>query len=105
MPKTLKVLERAKKELFRKVSSTNEIIKGSLVIMSRVCGHPNCKCVRGEKHVSLYLSQFANGKPRMLYIPKAIEKQIKNAVGNYKEMIKCINELSEINIEIIKKQI
>ena len=105
MPKTLKVLESSKKELFRKISNTDEIIKGSLVTMRRVCGHPNCKCVRGEKHVSLYLSQYVKGKPRMSYIPKTIEKQTKTAVQNYKEMVKCINALTEINIEILKKQI
>lgn len=105
MPKTLKVLERSRKEVFRKVSRTDEIIKGSLVTMRRECGHPNCRCAKGEKHVSLYLSQFVNGKPRMTYIPKTIEKQTQAAVKNYKEMVKCINELSGINLEIIKKQL
>lgn len=105
MPKTLKVLERAKKELFKKMSATDEFIKGSLVTMRRKCGHPNCKCAKGEKHVSLYLSQFVHGKPRMKYIPRTMEKQIKTAVQNYKELVKCINELSGLNLEIVKKQL
>lgn len=105
MAQTLKVLERTKKEWFKKASRTDEIIKGSIVTMRRVCGHPNCKCAKGEKHVSPYLSQFVSGKPRMTYLPKTIEKHTKIAVQNYKEMVKCINELSGINLEILKKQI
>ena len=105
MSKSLKVLERNRKEVFRKMPKTEEIIKGTLVVMHNKCGKPNCKCLRGEPHIALALSQYVHGKTKMTYIPKAITNEVKFAVRNYKDSIKCINELSGINLEIVKKQI
>ena len=105
MSKSLKVLERNRKEVFRKMPRTEEIIKGTLVVMRNKCGKPNCKCQKGHPHIALALSQYVNGKTRMTYIPKAIAKEVKTAVDNYKGTKKCINELSGINLEIVKKQI
>ncbi len=105
MNKSIKALERNRKEVFRRMPKTNEIIKGTLVIMHNKCGKPNCKCQRGERHICLALSRYVNGKTKMTYIPKVIEKEIREAVKNYKGMMKCINELSRINLEIIKKHL
>jgi len=39
-----------------KLADSKRLLCGSLVTMARVCGNPNCKCIReGKKHVSLYL--------------------------------------------------
>lgn len=105
MNKSIKVLERNRKEVFRKMPKTDKIIKGTLVLMHNKCGKPNCKCKKGERHICLALSRYVKGKTKMTYIPKVIEKEAREFVQNYKGMMKCINELSGINIEIMKKQI
>ncbi|MCD6326254.1 hypothetical protein J7M28_01675 [bacterium] len=30
----------------------------SAVVMSRVCGKPNCRCTKGHKHESLYVTRY-----------------------------------------------
>ena len=67
----LKALERIHKKLPRK---TDLLIRGSLVTMIRVCGRKNCRCFKGYKHRSLYLSQSVKGKLKMIYIPNSLLK-------------------------------
>ena len=81
-----------------------KIIKGSPVKLERKCGKKNCKCQRGKKHASLYLSQSKNGKTIMTYIPKQKEELVKKYVTQYKQMLGIINELSDINMQILKLQ-
>ena len=56
------------------------LLKGSLVTMSRTCGKPNCKCLRGEKHVSLYLSLRVGKARKMIYVPPALEETVRSWV-------------------------
>jgi hypothetical protein len=88
--------------LSRQLPQNPKIIKGSLVEARRVCGKPNCRCQKGEKHASLYLSVSCAGKTRMTYIPKKLETQVKQAVKRYKQLLRIVEELSELNLRIIK---
>ncbi len=102
MEKSLKVLQRKKEEIFKKIPYTDEIVKGTLIEMHNVCGKANCKCQRGEKHNCLGLSYYADRQSKVTYIPKTMEKDFKRYVGNYKRVMRCINEISKLNIEIMK---
>ncbi len=79
------------------------VIKGSLVYLKRICGKPNCRCVRGKKHVSLYLSRSIKGKTTMIYIPHRYEDAVKKGVAEYKSILKSLDGLSQINLEAIKQ--
>jgi len=57
-------------------------VRGTIITMSRVCGNPNCRCAKGQKHVSLYLSRSEAGKPKLMFIPKRYEKMVKGWVEN-----------------------
>lgn len=85
------------------LNKQGKIIKGCFVVLKRVCGKKNCKCYKkGELHSSLYLSQSRNGKTKMIYIPKKHEKEVKEYAKNHKQILKSLEELSEINLKIIK---
>jgi hypothetical protein len=71
-------------------------LRGTLSVRSRQCGKPNCHCVRGELHASLYLVQSRPGKPRQLCIPKEWEDRVREAVHNYQRMQQLIEEISEL---------
>lgn len=100
--RVLKVLEKLYKKLPKK---TDLLIRGSLVTMVRVCGGKNCRCLRGYKHRSLYLSQSRNGKLHMLYIPREAEEAAKEGVLNYRKVKKLLNRLSQIHIAHLKRKI
>lgn len=76
-----------------------EIVLGSLVEMKRKCGKPNCKCVKGRKHVSLYLSCRYKGKRKMICLPKGVEKKAREAYGRYRTMQRMLNVISAACVE------
>jgi hypothetical protein len=71
-------------------------LRGTLSVRSRQCGKPNCRCVRGRLHTSLYLVQSHGGKLRQLAVPRAWEERVREAVHNYQHMQELIEEISEL---------
>lgn len=78
-------------------------LRGTLSVRSRPCGKPNCHCARGQLHASLYLVQSRQGKLRQLSIPKQWEDRVRQAVGNYQQMRRLIEEISELEWKRLKE--
>ncbi len=97
-----RLLNRRKKVL-SKVPKLEESIRGTLVIMSRFCGKPNCRCQKGYKHKSVYLSQSQKGKTKMIYIPEASVEKVKGYIKNYKKTKGVLNIVSDINIQLLTR--
>lgn len=51
-----------------------------LSVRARICGKPNCKCQKGEKHVDLFLVMSKGGKVEQLYIPREKEETVRQQV-------------------------
>ncbi|MHC4697504.1 MAG: DUF6788 family protein [Planctomycetota bacterium] len=47
--------ERDRRSRLAQLAHGAGLLRGSLAIRERACGKSNCKCAKGEKHVSLYL--------------------------------------------------
>ena len=77
-----------------KILHDREFVRASLVTMSRVCGNPNCRCAKGEKHVSLYLSHSQGGRTRKLFVPKKYEARVKRWIENYRRVRQLMEEVS-----------
>lgn len=101
--KMIKKEREATSEL-AKLTHESEYIRGNLVTMARVCGNPNCKCARGEKHVSLYLSIKKGGKQKMIYIPRDWEDTVKRWVKRYHRIKYLLEKVSEINRDRLVKR-
>jgi len=84
--------QRQARSKLAKLVHEHSFVRGTLITMSRVCGNPNCRCARGEKHVSLYLSRSESGKPTLLFIPKKYERMVQGWIENYRS----IKELLEV---------
>ena len=81
-----------------RLPAINDVIRGSAVIMERACGSSSCRCLKGHKHRSLYVSQYHRGANRMVYIPKAREKKVLRLIRNYRMIKSAINKASELNL-------
>ena len=81
-----------------RLPAIDDVIRGSAVIMERVCGSSSCRCLRGHKHRSLYISQYHKGSGRMVYIPKEREKKALKLVDNYRILKAAIYKASELNL-------
>jgi hypothetical protein len=75
-----------------------------LSVRPRKCGKPNCRCARGELHSSLYLVQSHDGKPRQLCIPKLWEERVRQAVNDFQEMQRLIEEISELEWKRVREK-
>jgi len=78
-------------------------IKGAIVISERTCGKLGCRCTRGEKHLSCYLSVRHKGKRKMIYVPRELEERIRTWVKTYKQGIRLIDIISESSLNRLVK--
>jgi uncharacterized protein DUF6788 len=88
--------ERRRRSRIAKLAHYSKVLRGTLSVRKNTCGKPNCCCTRGEPHIALYLVQSQKGKPRQLFIPKTWEQRVRQAVTDYQELQKLVEELSEI---------
>lgn len=104
MDKKVKGLLRKRRLMLKALQVNPRIIKASPVSLARECGRLNCRCRKGKKHVSLYVSQSYRGKTKMTYIPHRYEEVVNESVERCRQLFKALGELSEVNLEIIRKR-
>lgn len=100
----LKGLITKREKILQQMPRSGNVIRGSLVWLKRECGKSNCRCKRDKKHVSLYLSRSYKGKTQMTYIPREYEEIVTAYVSRYKEFLKGLGNLSNINLSVIKNK-
>ena len=82
-----------------------KFLRGNPVIMKRVCGNKNCRCVlEGKKHKSLYISKNKDGKRKMVYVPKRMEEEVIANLGAYQKIKKLTERISEINYHELERE-
>ena len=74
---------------------SESVLAGSLVTMVHTCGKKHCRCRRGQKHRSLYLSIKLRGKRKMIFVPKRLEGVAREGVENYRRALRLIEEISQ----------
>lgn len=86
----------------RLLINKGSFIRGNLVYLRNKCGKKNCRCVKGERHVSLYIRQSLKGKPKTTLIPKSKWEELKEMNARYKEILRLLEEVSAYEWEHIK---
>ena len=101
--KTSHRLLQKREDLFGRIPKRPGVIRGSLVIMKRVCGKVSCRCLKNSPHKSLYISQSYKGKTRMTYVPKRSEEVVRRGIFEYRRIKDVLDELSDIYLELLSK--
>jgi hypothetical protein len=73
----------------------NSLLRGSLVSMARTCGKAGCRCLKGEKHTSLYLAIRSGNRRTMIYVPAAMEATVRAWVANAQEVDHLLDFVSQ----------
>lgn len=76
-------------------ANSRELLRGTLTVREHTCGKLNCKCARGEKHVSLYITRSKKGEIEQLYIPATKGKDVREWVRQYKVVQRLLEEISD----------
>jgi hypothetical protein len=99
------VLESRRDAKLKLISEAGSMIQGSLATIGVSCGNPNCKCARGEKHVSHILNKKVRGKSKSLYIPKDMVETVREWVNENRRVKKLMKEVSDLNEQIIRSHV
>jgi hypothetical protein len=62
-----------------------DLLRGSLIVLRRRCGKPNCHCATGDPHETPALSWSEGGKTQILTLRPEEVRQVAAAVGRYKK--------------------
>lgn len=92
----LSAAERGLRSRIAQLATSERYLRGSLSERSSKCGKPNCRCATGEGHQSLYLVQSHSGKMRQICIPKALQDPVRQAVVEYQQIQRLIDEVAEL---------
>ena len=95
-PAKLSARERSFRSRLAQLASTRWFLRGTLSERAGTCGKPNCRCAQGELHQSLYLAQSQGGKLRQIYVPRAWQERVREAVTDYRKMQELIEAVSEL---------
>jgi hypothetical protein len=60
------------------------LLPGSLYVLRRKCGKPNCRCSRGELHESTVLSYRGQGRPRNISPPAEQLESLRSMTHAYR---------------------
>ncbi|MEW6070697.1 MAG: DUF6788 family protein [Candidatus Thermoplasmatota archaeon] len=96
--------ERESRSRLKPYIGYREFLRGTLSVRERVCGKPNCKCQRGAKHISLFLTRSTGGKIEQLYIPREKEELVRRWVENYRVVQELLEKISSIYWDRLKQK-
>jgi len=93
--------ERERRSLseLRRILNAPGLLRASLIQMKKRCGKPYCRCAKAKRHwhLSWYMGQSQEGRPRMKYIPSELLPEIQLWVRRYQEARKLLDEVSNEN--------
>lgn len=97
-------LAARRRKLVEELAGLGPVLRASLIERFTQCGRSGCKCMRGEKHgPAYYLTvSYAKGRTRQVYVAKDLRPLAERWVGNYHQAVKVLEEISSINLELIR---
>ena len=93
-------------KLVAQLAALGPVLRASLIERFTQCGKAGCKCMQGEKHgPAYYLTvSYAKGKTRQVYVPKNLQPLAEAWVRNYHQALTMLEEISSINLELIRRK-
>jgi len=98
---------RRRAALIKELGRVGPFINGSVVKIAHVCGNKNCRCARGEKHISTCLT-FRHRHKKMtstLYIPVNMVEEVRQWRNEYRRIKRILEEACEIQKKIIRQHV
>ena len=96
--------ERTWRSKLTQITAGRAFLRGTLLERERLCGKPNCRCARGQKHRSLYLVLSDGKRQRQLFVPRDWEERVRQWVANHKALRKLVSQVSELYWTKVKKR-
>ncbi|MEK6284036.1 MAG: DUF6788 family protein [Acidobacteriota bacterium] len=95
---------RQRRSRLAQMATSKRLVRGTISVRNVTCGKPGCCCAQGETHLAVYLVQSRQGKLRQLYIPKHLEERVRQAVADYQQLQRLLEELSEEEWKLLQER-
>jgi hypothetical protein len=86
----------------RVLSERGGLVRGTVGERSRVCGHEGCRCNRGERHVSKYLSAAEGGRTRQVHLPESEVAKVSEGASRYQAFRRARTRVGQLAAEEVK---
>ena len=103
---SLLALRKRRDGLVKVLPPVRESLRGSLIERYLTCGHPNCKCARGERHGPVwYLSvTLGPGRTTGTIVPVHLVPRVRGWIENYHKVKEQLEKISDINRELLRRE-
>lgn len=99
-------LEAQQAALVRQLRQAGPLIEGSIAMVPRKCGSPNCPCAQGEvQHQAMILCKKDAGRSVALYVPKELWEQVRAWNLEHKRIKRVLKDISRINEQIVRNHV
>ena len=96
-------LEARRKKLVSRLIRLDPWIQGTVVETRRICGSKGCACRHGgAKHPAMSLTWKEKGKTCCLYVPRRLEREVKQWAKNYHMVKEAMEKITELQRDIIR---
>lgn len=97
-------LIKEREKILKEIRKIGNFMRGTMYKTYRRCGRESCWCYKSEKgHPLTLLTLHLKGKQVSLSVPKEKEEEVKRMLKEYKNLWKKIDDLTEINLEILRR--
>jgi len=79
-----------------------DLLKGTVTEVQRMCGKPGCKCTKGDKHVCYQLSQSVEGRTRTRNVPRKLLEKVRLLTDEYRRFRQARAAWVRLNAQIIE---
>jgi hypothetical protein len=87
--------ERALRSRLAQLAHAKTLIRATIGVREVTCGKSGCRCARGERHRAVYLIASTNGEKRQVFVPPALEQEVREWVKNYHAATDLLEQVSE----------
>lgn len=101
-PASMSLRERDLRSKLGRLIGGQAMVRGTASVKGRSCGKSGCKCMRGEKHSSMYIAFSEGGKTHHIYVPKHRQEEVMGWVRDYQQTQELLEELSKVYLEKLK---
>ena len=91
-------------DLQKQMTKLGSVMRGSVVKLANKCGNPNCRCAQGQKHQQFYFSVSKKGKTKLIFLGKSKVQKARKYTENYKKIVAIIEEMTDINMQLLKNE-
>lgn len=88
-----------------RLTKAQEMVRGSLIERFLPCGNASCQChKKGPKHGPVYYLtvSYRGGRTRQIYVPRNLKPVVERWLENYQFVWAALEEISAINMELIR---